>query len=67
MQPPNELGTLPALWAVRSLSKIVFPKQTRRNPVVPGMRVVYIEPSSTALEETKKEMAVILLLRKLTV
>jgi len=42
------------------------PKQARRNPVVPGARVAYIEPSATTLEERKKKEAVILLPRKPT-
>jgi len=42
------------------------PKQAGRNPAAPGAQAAYIEPSSTAPEETKKEVAVVLLPREST-
>jgi len=43
------------------------PKQARRNPAVPEARVAYIDPSITIPEERKKEEAVVLLPKELTV
>jgi len=42
------------------------PKQTRRNPTVPGARAAYIKPSATTPEERKKEEAIALLPREPT-
>jgi len=42
------------------------PKQAGRNPVIPGARAAYIDPSTTIPEEKKKEKTVVLLPREPT-